>query len=70
MTDLPFPRTTTYLSVKEVADLFRVCPKTVRRWIKSGDLPATRLGRDWRIARADLKAFVAARGSQVLAHVL
>jgi excisionase family DNA binding protein len=70
MTDLPFPRTATYLNVKEVATLLRVCPKTVRRWIQAGDLPAMRLGRDWRIARADLRAFVAARGNQVLTHVL
>ncbi|SDE80842.1 helix-turn-helix domain-containing protein [Ruegeria marina] len=70
MTDLPFPANATFLSVKEVAALFRVCPKTVRRWIQSGELPATRLGRDWRIARNNLKAHAAAHGNQVLGHVL
>jgi excisionase family DNA binding protein len=67
---LPFPEKAAYLTVKEVACTFRVCPKTVRRWIKSGELPATRVGRDWRIARADLRAIAAARGNAALAHVL
>lgn len=70
MYSLPFPETAAYLTVKEVADTFRVCTKTVRRWIKSGELPATRMGRDWRIARSDLRALAAARGNGALAHVL
>ncbi|MDD9718625.1 helix-turn-helix domain-containing protein [Dinoroseobacter sp. PD6] len=70
MTDWPFPPNASYLSVKEVAQVFRVCPKTVRRWIASGQLPATRLGRDWRIARSDLRALAAARGKTGLADVL
>lgn len=70
MTDLPLPTNATYLSVRQIADLFGVCPKTVRRWIARGDLPATRLGRDWRVARSDLKAFAAARSNTVACHVL
>jgi excisionase family DNA binding protein len=67
---LPFPESAAYLTVAEVADTFRVCTKTVRRWIKSGQLPATRMGRDWRIARSDLRALAAACGNAALAHVL
>jgi excisionase family DNA binding protein len=70
MPKLPFPSDATYLSVKEVAGLFRVNRKTIRRWIGDGILPATKLGRDWRIARADLKALAAARGNRGLADVL
>ncbi|SHK50606.1 DNA binding domain-containing protein, excisionase family [Shimia gijangensis] len=70
MPKLPFPQTATYLSVRQVTEVFAVCPKTVRRWIASGDLPATKLGRDWRIARADLKAFAAARSNTAASHVL
>ena len=70
MPDLPIPANAAYLSVRDVATLLRVCPKTVRRWIKSGTLPATRLGRDWRIARSDLKALAAARGNRAAGHVL
>lgn len=70
MIDLPFPANAAYLSVKETAGLFRVSTKTVLRWIKAGSLPATRLGRDWRIARSDLKALAAARSNRVVGHVL
>ena len=70
MTDLPFHSKATYLSVREVAEFFRVCPKTVRRWIGTGTLPATRLGRDWRISRSDLRTLAAARANLALAHVL
>lgn len=70
MTNLPFPINATYLSVAEVCALLRVTSKTVRRWIAGGELPATKIGRDWRIARSDLRAFLAARGNQVAAYVL
>lgn len=48
-----------FLTVPEVADLLRVTPMTVRRWIKSGRLPASQIGRDYRIQSADLEALVA-----------
>lgn len=70
MTDLPFAIDASYLKITEVCSLLRVVPKTVRLWVRNGELPATRIGRDWRIARSDLRAFVAERGNQVAAHVL
>lgn len=70
MTDLPFPPNATFLKVREVAEICRKNPKTIRRWIASGHLTATRVGRDWLIARADLNAFLAARGKGVMPHVL
>ncbi|NDR55681.1 MULTISPECIES: helix-turn-helix domain-containing protein [Aliiruegeria] len=70
MADLPFDPHAKYLTVKEVAALFRICPKTVRRWIDAGELAATKPGGHWRIARADLKALAAARGNRGLADVL
>ncbi|SHF93917.1 transcriptional regulator, AlpA family [Loktanella atrilutea] len=70
MTKLPFPANATYLSVAQVGALMGVCAKTVLRRIASGELPATKFGRDWRIARSDLRAYLAARGNQVAAHVL
>ncbi len=70
MTKLPFPVDASYLKITEVCGHLRVVPKTVRRWILSGELPATKIGRDWRIARSDLRAFIAERGNQVAAHVL
>ncbi len=70
MVDLPISEDAVYLSVRDVATLFRISTKTVRRWIKSGDLPATRLGRDWRVARSDLHTLAKLRGNQAAAHVL
>jgi excisionase family DNA binding protein len=53
-----------YLTVDQVAAIVQVTPEAVRRWIRGGELPAYRLGGQrmgYRIARADLDAFIAAR---------
>ena len=42
------------LTVKEVADYMRVSRVTVWRWCQQGLIPATRVGRNWRIRRDDL----------------
>lgn len=48
-----------YLTVSEVAQLFRVHPKTVLRWIKEGRLSVHRLGpRVMRIHRDQLPTVV------------
>lgn len=70
MLEFPFPETAHFLKVKEVAALCRKDPKTIRRWISSGALPATRVGREWLIARADLKAVLEARSKRAQASVL
>jgi excisionase family DNA binding protein len=47
--------------VDQVADELQVTKETVRRWIRAGTLPAMSLGSTkagYRIARADLEAFV------------
>lgn len=44
-----------YLTVKEVAARLRVSDLTVRRWIWSGKLPATRVGRLRRIKDSDVE---------------
>ena len=47
-------------TVREVAESLRVHVETVRRWIRDGRLPATRLGdrSGYRIADSDLRRFV------------
>jgi excisionase family DNA binding protein len=45
---------TTFLTTEEVLECLKVTPRTVYRLIKSGDLPAVRIGRQWRFRRADL----------------
>ena len=45
-TDVPL-----ILYTEDAAILFRKHPETIKRWCKSGRLPATHLGREWAIAR-------------------
>lgn len=59
----PAPRTrlTVFLSARDVAAHLGVSTKTVRRWIKTGDLPAHRLGGQIRMAEEDVISFTALR---------
>ncbi len=47
------------LTIADVAERLRVNAKTVRRWIATGELPAYKVGRQWRVAEEDLSAFLA-----------
>jgi len=53
--------TTPLLKVQEVATRCQVDALTVRRWIDRGELPAYKIGREWRVEPASLDAFLAAR---------
>lgn len=48
------------LTVAEVASELRVSTMTVYRLINAGDLPAFRIGKNYRIKRADLDAYLTA----------
>ena len=50
------------MTIKDVARLMEVDEKTVRRWIKNGELHATKdiFGR-YQISRSDLDAFIERR---------
>lgn len=51
-----------YLTSLEIANSLRVSRQTVRRWLKSGALPAFRPAgprTGWRIAKRDFLAFIA-----------
>jgi excisionase family DNA binding protein len=47
-------------SVEQVAELLNLHAKTVRRYVRDGRLKAKRIGKEYRIARADLEAFAGA----------
>jgi len=49
------------LTIKNVAAACNVSVKTVRRWIEASELPAARLGNQWRIRPKDLQYFVQER---------
>lgn len=48
-----------FFTIAEVAERLQVVPRTVRRWIKAGDLAVHRIGNVVRIAEGDLRAFLA-----------
>lgn len=50
-----------YLSAKEIADELDIALPKVWRLIRDGELPAHRIGRDYRIARADFEEFMRKR---------
>lgn len=51
--------TRTELTVNEVAERLSVSPRTVRRWIANGDLPAYKVGPSYvRVREADLGSFM------------
>ena len=52
-------------TVSEVADDLRVSNMTVYRLIKSGQLPAVRVGKNYRIRQGDLTAYLQARSVHV-----
>ncbi len=46
------------LTVEEAAAHLRVNPQTVYRLLRAGKLPGVRVGRQWRVRRADLDAYL------------
>jgi excisionase family DNA binding protein len=48
-------------STEEIADILGLHVRTVRGYVRDGRLPATRIGKQYRIARDDLDAFTGAR---------
>lgn len=45
-------------TVQQVAEKFEVHPETIRRLAKKGELPAKKIGNEWRFTEADLQAFL------------
>lgn len=53
-----------FLTVAEVAELLRVSTMTVYRLIKSGELPAARIGKSYRVREDDIDAYLEERFTQ------
>ena len=47
-----------FLTTEEVLGCLKVNPRTIYRLIKTGELPAIRIGRQWRFRRADLNEWI------------
>jgi len=54
---------TDVLTPTEAAAYLRVNPQTVYRLLKGGALPGAKVGRTWRVRRADLDRFLAGEKS-------
>jgi excisionase family DNA binding protein len=48
----------TFLTTEEVLSCLKVNPRTIYRLIKTGELPAIRIGRQWRFRRTDLDEWI------------
>jgi PTS system nitrogen regulatory IIA component len=58
------------LTVRDVAELFKVNEKTIYRWIKAGELPAYRFNSTYRFNRAELIEWATARRMNVPASLV
>jgi excisionase family DNA binding protein len=47
-----------FLTTEEVLAYLKVTPRTIYRLIRTGELPAVRIGRQWRFRRQDLDAWL------------
>jgi excisionase family DNA binding protein len=52
-----------FVTVEEIARAVRVHDETIRVIIKKKVLPGTKIGRQWRVKRDDVLAFLQARGA-------
>ena len=64
MTPTPAADEPEYLKVEEVAARLKLKEKTIRDWILRGELPAYKLGKEWRIRRDHFDQAMEARRRQ------
>lgn len=55
-----------FLTTEEVLGYLKVNPRTIYRLIRTGELPAIRVGRQWRFRRSDLTEWLDRQRSMVL----
>lgn len=58
------------LTARDAARLLGVSEATLERWLKAGELPATRLNEQYRLNRIDLLEFAATRNMEISAELL
>ena len=49
---------TEVLTVKEAASLLKTSRQQIRRMIQAGELPAVKVGREWRILRESISSLL------------
>lgn len=53
-----------FLTTEEVLTYLKVTPRTIYRLIRTGELPAVRVGRQWRFRQSDLDAWLDRQATQ------
>lgn len=48
----------TVYTVKEVAEILKTTRQQIRKMIASEELPAVKVGREWRLSAEDIQAFI------------
>lgn len=51
------------LTIREVADLLKLHPKTVNKLANSGKMPGYRIGRQWRFRKSEILKALEKRGT-------
>ena len=46
------------LTVDQLASFLQVCPETVRRYVRNGDIKAVKLGRSHRFSKEQIEDFI------------
>jgi excisionase family DNA binding protein len=54
------------LTLSEAADLLQVSTRTLQRMIRSGQLPAFKVGGQWRVRETQLRQWIENRGSSLV----
>jgi excisionase family DNA binding protein len=54
-----------YMSLEEVADMLGVTYQLIYRLVRSGELPAVRLGKLYRVSRSDLEKYLEANKNAI-----
>lgn len=55
------PPTGEFLTVKEAATYLKATPNTITIWCRAGQIPAIKIGRQWRISKKELDRMVTRR---------
>jgi excisionase family DNA binding protein len=58
MTEVRRSEPPAFLTTEEVIGIIRVNTRTLYRLIRTGGLPAVRVGRQWRFRRSDLESWL------------
>ncbi len=46
------------LTVEETAKYLKMSPQVIRRWLREKKLPGVKIGKEWRIDKADIDALM------------